>query len=136
VVHTVAPTLGITAELHTSPHDLDGACAAASALLRPPSRPTAVLCLADSIAYGVYEAARMFDLDVPGDVSVLGYDDRPVSRVLRPPLSTFHWPIDELVETVVRRTIRAVDEGKKSRRKVLRPVPIQRGSVGPPPTPR
>jgi LacI family transcriptional regulator len=136
VVHRVAPTLGITAELHTAPHDLDGAYAAASVLLRPPSRPTAVLCLADSIAYGVYEAARMFGLDVPGDLSVLGYDDRPVSRVLTPPLSTFHWPIDELVQTVVQRTVRAVDEGKTSRRKVLRPVPVQRGSVGPPPTRR
>ena len=98
-----------------------------------PDRPTAVFCLADSIAYGVYEAARTFGLDIPGDVSVLGYDDRPVSRMLTPPLSTFHWPIDELVETVVQRTVRAVDEGKRSRRKVLRPVPVPRGSVGPPP---
>jgi LacI family transcriptional regulator len=134
VVRTVARALGIHAELHTAPHDLDGAYAAASSLLRSSTRPTAMLCLADSIAYGVYEAARMFGLDIPGDISVLGYDDRPVSRVLTPPLSTFHWPIDELVETVVQRTVRAVDEGKRSRRKVLRPVSVQRGSVGPPPS--
>ena len=133
VVHTVAPELGIAVELHTAPHDLDGAHAVATELLRPSDRPTAVLCLADSIAYGVYEAARTLGLSVPRDVSVLGYDDRPVSRVLTPPLSTFHWPIDELVETVVLRTVRAVDEGKRSRRKVLRPEPVQRGSVGPPP---
>jgi LacI family transcriptional regulator len=134
VVHTVAPELGIEVELRTAPHDLDGAHAVAVELLRPSARPTAVLCLADSIAYGVYEAARTLGLTVPDDVSVLGYDDRPVSRVLTPPLSTFHWPIDELVETVVQRTIRAVDEGKRSRRKVLRPEPVPRGSVGPPPT--
>ncbi len=91
-----------------------------------------MFCLADSIAYGVYEATRTLGLALPGDVSVLGYDDRPVSRILSPPLSTFHWPIDELVETVVARTVRAVDEGKRSRRKVLRPVPVPRGSVGPP----
>jgi LacI family transcriptional regulator len=134
VVHAVAPGLGIHVELHTAPHDLDGAHAVATELLRPSDRPTAVFCLADSIAYGVYEAARTLGLRIPDDVSVLGYDDRPVSRVLTPPLSTFHWPIDELVETVVQRTIRAVDEGKRSRRKVLRPEPVPRGSVGPPPT--
>ena len=89
-----------------------------------------MLCLADSIAYGVYEAARTLGLRVPDDVSVLGYDDRPVSRVLTPPLSTFHWPIDELVETVVQRTVRAVDEGKRSRRKVLRPEPVHRADLG------
>jgi LacI family transcriptional regulator len=132
VVHTVAPELGISVELHTAPHDLAGACAVATAILTPRARPTAVLCLADSIAYGVYEAARALGLRVPQDVSVLGYDDRPVSRVLTPPLSSFHWPIEELVRTVVERTVRAVDEGKRSRRKVLRPVPAMRGSIGPP----
>ena len=133
VVHTLAPKLGLAVELHTAPHDLDGAVIVATAILTPTGRPTAVLCLADSIAYGVYEAARQLGLRVPEDVSVLGYDDRPVSRVLTPPLSSFHWPIEELVQTVVERTVRAVDEGKRSRRKVLRPVPIRRGSVGPPP---
>jgi LacI family transcriptional regulator len=71
---------------------------------------------------------------VPADLSVLGYDDRPVSRVLTPPLSTFRWPVEELVETVVERTVAAVDTGKRSRRKVLQPVPVPRGSVGPPPS--
>ncbi len=133
VVHTVAPELGIRVKLHTAPHDLDGACAVAHGLLQSPDRPTAVLCLADSIAYGVYEAARLLGLEVPADVSVLGYDDRPVSRVLTPPLSSFHWPIEELVETVVAQTVRAVDESRSSRRKVLRPVLAKRGSIGPPP---
>ena len=132
VVHKLAPKLGITVELHTAPHDLDGAHAAALELLGRSDRPTAVFCLADSIAYGVYEAARTLGLTIPDDLSVLGYDDRPVSRVLTPPLSTFHWSIDELVETVVQRTVRAVDEGKRSRRKVLRPTLIARESVGPP----
>jgi LacI family transcriptional regulator len=134
VVRTVAPQLGLTVDLHTAPHDLDGAHAVAVELLRPSTRPTAVLCLADSIAYGVYEAARTLGLSVPADLSVLGYDDRPVSRVLTPPLSTFRWPVDELVDTVVERTVAAVDAGTRSRRKVLQPVPVPRGSVGPPPS--
>ncbi len=132
VVQRVAPELQIEATLCTAPHDLDGASAVARAILADADRPTAILCLADSIAYGVYDAARELGLAIPGEVSVLGYDDHPVSRVLTPPLSTFRWPLDVLVETVVDRTIRAVDEGKRSRRKVLMPTAQPRGSVAAP----
>ncbi len=132
VVHQLAASLGITVELHTAPHDLDGAHAAALDLLDRPDRPTGVFCLADSIAHGVYEAARTLGLTIPADLSVLGYDDQPVSRVLTPPLSSFHWSIQELVETAVEYTTRAVGEGPATQRRVLRPAPVARGSVGPP----
>ena len=70
--------------------------------------------------------------DVPDDVSVLGYDDNPVSALLTPPLSSYRWPTDLLISSVVERTLRAVDEGKRSRRKVLIPEPQIRDSVAPP----
>ncbi|SOD71525.1 LacI family transcriptional regulator [Jatrophihabitans sp. GAS493] len=132
VVHQVAPTLGLRAVLRTAPHDLDGATAVATSVLTGIPRPTAILCLADSIAYGVYLAARGLNLDIPTDLSVMGYDDEPVSRVLTPPLSTYHWPVDELTESVVARTILAVDGGKRSRRKVLSPAVQLRDSIAPP----
>ncbi|MCW2528389.1 MAG: LacI family transcriptional regulator [Pseudonocardiales bacterium] len=132
VVHRVAAELGLDASLHMSPHDLDGASAVALALLSRPDRPTAVFCLADSMAYGVYAAARELALSVPDDVSVLGYDDHPVSRLLTPPLSSFRWPVDVLVSSVVERTVRAIDDDKRSRRKVLTPVAQLRGSIAPP----
>ena len=81
--------------------------------------PTAFLCLADSIAYGVYAAADELGLQVPEDVSVLGFDDNQVSRLLTPPLSTYRWPVTELVGLVVERTVRAIDNDKRSKRKVL-----------------
>ena len=71
---------------------------------------------------------------IPDDVSVLGYDDDPVSRLLTPPLSNFRWPVDVLVSHAVERTIRAIDEDKYSRRKLLTPVAQPRGSVAAPPT--
>jgi LacI family transcriptional regulator len=132
VVARVAAELGIEARLHTAPHDLDGASAVARAVLSAPDAPTAFLCLADSIAYGVYEAARALGLSLPEDVSVLGFDDQPMSRVLTPPLSTYRWPVEELVAAVVRRTVRAVDHGSRSRRKVLTAEPQMRGSVAAP----
>jgi LacI family transcriptional regulator len=136
VVHKVAGELGLDARLVTSPNDLDGACAVALDVLRAPGPPTAFFCLADSMAYGVYAAARALGRRVPGELSVLGYDDNAVSRLLEPPLSTYRWPVDELVSAVVERTVRAIDDGKHARRKVLAPVPQHRDSVAAPPGPR
>jgi LacI family transcriptional regulator len=135
VIHRLATELGLDVSLHTSPHELDGARAVALDVLSSDRRPTAIFCLTDSMAYGVYAATRELNLDVPGELSVLGYDDNPVSGLLTPPLSSYRWPIDELVSAVVERTVRAVDEGKRSRRKVLTPIPQLRASVAPPPRP-
>ena len=144
VVQKVAEELGVHATLHMSPHDLAGASAVAHELLTGATagvpgplpaadRPTAFFCLADSMAYGVYAAARDLGLTVPADVSVLGYDDHPVSSLLTPPLSSFRWPVDVLVSSVVERTVRAIDDDKRSRRKVLVPSAQLRASIGRPP---
>jgi LacI family transcriptional regulator len=136
VVRHVADELGLRVTLHASPHDLDGASKVALETLRLPERPTAFFCLADSMAYGVYAAAHELGLDVPTDLSVLGYDDHPVSRILTPPLSSYRWPVDVLVSAVVERTVRAIDDGKHTRRKVLEPVAQLRGSIARPPRSR
>jgi LacI family transcriptional regulator len=113
-------------------HELDGAATVATAALTGDDPPTAFFCLADSMAYGVYAAAGRLGLSIPADVSVLGYDDHPVSRLLTPPLSSFQWPVEELVSYAVERTVRAIDEDRRSRRKVLTPVAQARGSVAAP----
>ncbi len=62
---------------------------------RPPPRlldaqplPTAVFCDDDVLAAGLYVAARERGLRVPGDLSVVGFDDLDIARVLDPPLTT------------------------------------------------
>lgn len=109
-MHRFAKEFGVKATLHTSPHDLDGASEVAREILVGADRPTAFFCLADSMAYRVYAAARDLGLQIPGDVSVLGFDDDPVSGLLTPALSSYRWPIDLLVSSVVERTVRAVEE--------------------------
>ncbi len=128
----VAVELGLSLSLHKSPYDLDGAALVAQQVLDVDDPPTAVFCLADSMAYGVYAAAGRLGLRIPDDVSVLGYDDHPVSRLLTPPLSNYRWPVDELVSHAVSRTVRAIEQDKRSRRKLLTPVAQVRGSVGTP----
>ncbi|KQS09265.1 LacI family DNA-binding transcriptional regulator [Curtobacterium sp. MCLR17_007] len=49
---------------------------------------TAVFCSNDAMALGVVHAARSYGLDVPGDLSVVGYDDIPEAKHFWPPLTT------------------------------------------------
>ena len=82
---------GVTPEVRHQPHsDDERARAAAADLLRGSDRPTAVLCFSDLIAHGVVRAAEDLGLDVPGDVAVVGFDDSPLARRMRPGLTTVH----------------------------------------------
>ncbi|PXY22961.1 LacI family transcriptional regulator [Prauserella muralis] len=135
IAQRVADDLGLRARLAACPPDLDGAAAIARAALEADDRPTAIFCFADSMAYGVYAAARELDLTIPDELSVLGYDDHPMSRLLTPPLSTFQWDVPALVGAVVERAADAIDNGRRRRRKVLTPEPRPRGSVAAAPHP-
>jgi DNA-binding LacI/PurR family transcriptional regulator len=57
-------------------------------LLAGPDRPTAILCFSDLIARGVIEAATARGLEVPHDLTVVGFDDDPLAAVGRPALTT------------------------------------------------
>jgi DNA-binding LacI/PurR family transcriptional regulator len=74
----------------------EGGLEAASALLDTSDRPTAVLCANDLAAMGFIAQAENLGLDVPGDVSVAGYDGIQLGSYLRPSLTT--------VQTAPRRT--------------------------------
>ncbi len=65
---------------------------AVSFLSQKENRPTAVICLSDAAAFGVYAACRRLSIDIPGALSVSGFDDVPFARVLSPPLTTIHQP--------------------------------------------
>lgn len=56
-------------------------------------RPTAILALSDVLAYGAVDALQELGVDVPGDVSVTGFDDLAESAWFRPRLTTVRQPI-------------------------------------------
>lgn len=60
----------------------------AQMLLEIDDRPTAVLCFSDVIAYGAVQAANALGLSVPEDLSVVGFDDNPLAKRMRPALTT------------------------------------------------
>ncbi len=55
--------------------------------------PSVVLCANDDMAVGALFAARQWGLSVPEDLSIVGFDDAPVSAMVWPPLTTVHQPI-------------------------------------------
>lgn len=57
-------------------------------LLKLRNRPTAIFCQNDRTAIGCYEALKEAGLAIPGDMSVIGYDDEEISRHLHPQLTT------------------------------------------------
>src|SRR5215211_6919824 len=101
---------------------------AAAALLELSPRPTAILCASDVLAFGVIDALRARGLDVPGDVSVTGFDDVPAAA--QTGLTTVRQPL--------------VDKGREAGRLLLEPgtereviLPVDlvaRGSTGPAPS--
>jgi LacI family transcriptional regulator len=133
IAQRVAFGLKVKVRIVPCPHDLAGATEVAREVLTGDHRPTGILALADSMAFGVYAACKELGIRVPDELSLLGYDDQPMSQLLSPPLSTFHWPLDDLVADVVSRVTSAVDTNRRVRRTTVEPTLIERGSVAAPP---
>ncbi|PWV80374.1 LacI family transcriptional regulator [Prauserella marina] len=129
LVRELARELDVTLRVRTCPNALAGAAEVARAALAERPRPTAAFCLADSIAYGVYDAARDLGIGIPDDLSVMGFDDHPVSRLLTPSLSTYRWDVDIVAEAVVERVGKALDTNRRSKRTLVTPQPRHRDSV-------
>jgi DNA-binding LacI/PurR family transcriptional regulator len=69
----------------------------AMTLLTSSDRPTAFICQNDWVATGVLQAARELNLTIPGDLSVTGFDNLDISRILRPYLTTVEQHSDRTV---------------------------------------
>ena len=85
---------------------------AANTLLLHKDRPTAVLCFSDEIALGCMFSLRQHGLDVPGDISVMGFDNVPFSRYCTPPLTTIAQPTEDIGATCATILLDLI-EGKK-----------------------
>jgi LacI family transcriptional regulator len=98
-----------------------------------PFRPTAIVYSNDEMALAGISALRELGLDVPRDVSVVGYDDLPVARYTWPPLTTVRQPNEELSKAVVELLMEHIHNGTSRRgsRVVLKPKLVIRGSTAP-----
>jgi LacI family transcriptional regulator, galactose operon repressor len=110
---------------------------AAELLLGLAARPTAIFASNDEMAAAVVAVAHRHDLDVPGDLTICGFDDTPLATTVWPELTTIHQPIAELSRAaadLLIRKVRARRAGKaqKSRHLMLDFTLIRRQSDAPP----
>ena len=103
--------------------------AAVSELLAAGTRPSAIICLNDRVAFGAYQAIAEAGLGVPEDVSLLSFDDSDLASWLRPGLTSIAIPYFELGCRAVELLL-AEHPGRGVHR-VAMPL-RRRASVGPP----
>ena len=96
-------------------------------LLDASPRPTALLCSSDALAFGAMEALRARGLEVPRDMSVVGFDDVPAAAAAG--LTTVRRPLKQKG----REACRLLTDPAAEREVILTPVLVERGSTAPPP---
>lgn len=87
---------------------LEDGRAALDACLTLADRPTAVLCYNDLAAIGLLAAAAQAGVATPGDLSVVGYDNLPISAYTVPPLTTVEQPKAEMGRAAVEVCLQAL----------------------------
>ena len=93
----------------TFPNSRAAGARAARTLLALEPRPTALLAMSDELALGALDAARELALDVPGELSVVGYDDAPAAAAAA--LTTVRQPLVEKGRAAGRMLLEALDGG-------------------------
>lgn len=91
-------------------YSLGGGRRACARLLERQPRPTALICGNDVLAVGAMGEARKRGLEVPGDVSITGFDDIELAEVIDPGLTTVHVPHHRMGEAAARALL-AMREG-------------------------
>jgi LacI family transcriptional regulator len=94
------------------------------------ARPTAIFASNDEMAAGIIDAAKAARIAIPGQISIVGYDDNAVAKTTTPRLTTVRQPLEQMGEMAARLLIDAIRTGdRKSVHKVIPFEVIERESV-------
>ncbi|GLY94346.1 LacI family DNA-binding transcriptional regulator [Actinoplanes sp. NBRC 103695] len=93
---------------------------------------TGMICVSDVVALGSIRAARRLGLDVPSDVSVVGFDDSALMTCTDPPLTTVRQPIEMMGQAAVDLLVNQIEgSGVQPDELLFEPELVVRGSTGP-----
>lgn len=92
-------------------------------------KPTVVMCGNDVIAVGAMQAAREMGLSVPDDVSITGFDDIELARVVTPALTTVHVPHKEMGLRAAQMLVAMTKEGAAPQAQKLTTTVAFRGTL-------
>jgi LacI family transcriptional regulator len=113
------------ARVRRAAFDHDAGMAAALSLLDSTPRPTALICGNDMIALGALSAARLRGLDVPRDVTVIGFDDIGPSAWPLADLTTVHADLDALAQAAVSLLISEMDGARAGGAATVHRTPVR-----------
>lgn len=126
--------LGAEAEIVPGDYSEDSGARAAREFLRRDTPPTAVLAGNDRCALGLLDALLRMGVNVPRDMSVVGYDDSQLARMTHIALTTVWQDTESQAEAAVRAALERLDGRRTEPRRVsLTPRLVVRGTTGPPP---
>jgi alanine racemase len=123
--------LGLTELISLAWFSVEGGDAAANRLLE--KGVTGFVCGSDLMALGAIRAARQRGLQVPEDVSIVGYDDSPLIAFTDPPLTTLRQPVRAMAVAAVRALVDEIKgHAAPHSEYIFRPELVVRGSTAPP----
>ncbi len=126
---------GLHQDIRILPGDYteESGATAARQILNNNHLPTAIFAANDRCAHGVLDTLTRAGVDVPGNISVVGYDDSEIARLTFIDLTTVRQDAGQMAERAVQAIVERLDHGRTDAREiVLDPMLIVRGTTGPP----
>ena len=120
---------GVDLDYYQTELSVAGGRRAINQVLRGDSLPSAVLCFSDVLALGAYFGLSRAGLSVPGDISVMGFDNLDWARDAHPPLTTIDLPARDMGLAVAARIMDHLETGNPISSLRLEARIISRGSV-------
>ncbi|MDV6331949.1 LacI family DNA-binding transcriptional regulator [Asticcacaulis sp. 201] len=99
----------------TGDYSIESGVELAARLAGLATRPTAIFCFSDDMAFGALHALRQAGLNCPGDVSVVGFDDVRLAQFGAPTLTTIRQPMREIGARTVELLIGIIENGVTER---------------------
>jgi DNA-binding LacI/PurR family transcriptional regulator len=112
---------------------LAGGAGAFEELMALPDRPSAVVASTDVLAIGSLHAACRLGLQVPAEISIVGFDDLPMAAYTTPALTTVHMPIAQMAAAGVKAAVEEDRSPEAVMLQILKPGIVIRDSSGPAP---
>ncbi|MFZ5962859.1 LacI family DNA-binding transcriptional regulator [Thalassococcus sp. BH17M4-6] len=112
-----------------TPYEIENGATAFARLMARAEPPTVVMCGNDVLAVGAMQGARAMGLRVPDDISVTGFDDIELARIVTPQLTTVHVPHRDMGRRAASALVRMVEERGTGGSEQLRVSLKLRGSL-------
>jgi DNA-binding LacI/PurR family transcriptional regulator len=128
VMERYSPGLQFTAVADSD--DYAGGRRAVQQLFASKFRPSAILCVNDFMAVGVLRQLRDMGIDVPGQISVTGFDNITLSEFVHPALTTLHIPRDQIGRAIFANLTAEKPPAKAQQEIIITPELVVRESTG------